>query len=124
MVPRTGSNYREDVGSFTILSGGRAIGSVESAKRVYTARGMPTTEAGLHTRGVSQVYISIGEVADGAVSVRAYHKPLVLLIWLGAIVMAAGGTLSLADRRHRIGVPARARRAALAEGVNASATPA
>ena len=36
---------------------------------------------------------------------RLYHKPLVLLIWLGAVVMALGGALSLSDRRLRIGAP-------------------
>ena len=50
--------------------------------------------------------------------VRLYFNPLVRLIWLGAIVMALGGALSLSDRRLRIGAPRRARRAAaLARGV-------
>jgi cytochrome c biogenesis factor len=31
--------------------------------------------------------------------VRLYHKPLVLLIWLGPVLMAFGGMLSLSDRR-------------------------
>ena len=43
---------------------------------------------------------------------RLYFNPLVRLIWLGAIVMALGGALSLSDRRLRIGAPGRARRAA------------
>jgi cytochrome c-type biogenesis protein CcmF len=29
----------------------------------------------------------------------------VLLIWLGAVVMALGGALSLSDRRLRVGAP-------------------
>jgi cytochrome c-type biogenesis protein CcmF len=41
--------------------------------------------------------------------VRLYHKPLVLLIWLGAVVMVIGGGLSLSDRRLRIGAPKPAR---------------
>ncbi len=40
---------------------------------------------------------------------RLYHKPLVLLIWLGTIVMVIGGTLSLTDRRLRVGAPKPAR---------------
>jgi cytochrome c-type biogenesis protein CcmF len=35
---------------------------------------------------------------------------MVTLIWLGAVVMMAGGTLSLLDRRLRVGAPARSRR--------------
>jgi cytochrome c-type biogenesis protein CcmF len=67
---------------------------------------MATTEAALLTRGVSQVYLSLGDNnADGSIAVRLYHKPLVLMIWLGAVVMAMGGALSLSDRRLRIGAP-------------------
>jgi len=41
--------------------------------------------------------------------VRLYYKPLVLLIWLGAVVMVVGGALSLSDRRLRVGAPKAAR---------------
>jgi hypothetical protein len=50
--------------------------------------------------------LSLGDTgADGSVSVRLYYKPMVLLIWLGAVVMAMGGALSLSDRRLRVGAP-------------------
>jgi len=71
---------------------------------------MPTTEAALMNRGLSQLYVSLGDVQpDGAIAVRLYHKPLVLLIWLGAVVMVMGGALSLSDRRWRVGAPRPAR---------------
>ena len=58
------------------------------------------------SRGLSQLYISLGDRnSDGSIAVRMYHKPLVLLIWLGAVVMALGGALSLSDRRLRVGAP-------------------
>ena len=44
-------------------------------------------------------------IADGTIPVRLYYKPLVLLIWLGAVVMVIGGALSLSDRRLRVGAP-------------------
>ncbi|MBO0766827.1 MAG: hypothetical protein J2P50_19860, partial [Hyphomicrobiaceae bacterium] len=50
-------------------------------------------------------------LADGAFVVRAYFNPLVRLIWLGALVMAIGGLLSLLDRRLRVGAPRRSSRA-------------
>jgi cytochrome c-type biogenesis protein CcmF len=62
------------------------------------------------TRGLSQLYVSLGEVKpDGSVAVRMYHKPMVLLIWLGPVAMAIGGALSLSDRRLRVGAPKPAR---------------
>ena len=103
---RAGANYRELVATFTVRRDGRVIGVMQPAKRTFAHREMSTTEAALKTRGLSQLYLSLGDInADGGVAVRAYYKPLVLLIWLGALVMAIGGALSLSDRRLRIGAP-------------------
>ncbi len=110
VVPRANANYREDVAVLRISHDGRELGTLETMKRLYLTRAMPTTEAGIMTVGLGQVYASLGEVQpDGSVGLRLYHKPLVLLIWLGAVVMALGGALSLTDRRLRIGAPARAK---------------
>jgi cytochrome c-type biogenesis protein CcmF len=110
VVPRTQANYREDVATLTVRRGGREIGTLETMKRVYVTRGTPTTEAGIMSVGLSQVYASFGDVqADGSVGIRLYHKPLILLIWLGAVVMAIGGAVSLTDRRLRVGAPVRAK---------------
>ena len=112
VVPRTGPNYREDVARLTAFQGAREIGPLETTKRIYTTRNMPTTEAGIMTLGVSQLYASFGDPQpDGSIGLRLFYKPLVLLIWLGPILMALGGALSLSDRRYRIGAPARARSA-------------
>jgi cytochrome c-type biogenesis protein CcmF len=107
MVNRDGSNYRETAAHFTVRKGGAVIGIMEPSKRVFPSRdGMSTTEAALLTRGFSQLYLSLGDSnADGSIALRLYHKPLVLLIWLGAVVMVLGGALSLSDRRLRIGAP-------------------
>ena len=79
---------------------------LEPSKRTFPQRQMSTTEAALLTRGASQIYLSLGDATpEGSVTVRLYHKPLVLLIWLGAAVMFLGGALSLSDRRLRIGAP-------------------
>jgi cytochrome c-type biogenesis protein CcmF len=110
IVPRTGSNYREDAATFTVWRSGRELGQLETMKRLYLTRGMPTTEAGIMTVGLSQVYISIGDAqADGSVGIRLYYKPLILMIWIGAVFMAAGAAFSLTDRRLRVGAPAKAR---------------
>ena len=76
------------------------------AKRTFVSRGSGTTESALMARGVSQLYLSIGEInPDGSVAIRLYYKPLVLLIWLGCVVMFIGGGFSLSDRRLRVGAP-------------------
>ena len=106
LVQRSGPNYREAAAKFTVRDAGVPIGIMEPSKRSFAARATTTTEAALMTRGLSQLYLSLGDVSeDGSISVRLYYKPMVLLIWLGAIVMALGAALSLSDRRLRIGVP-------------------
>ena len=110
VVPRTQANYREDVATLTVSRGGREIGAVETMKRIYVTRGTPTTEAGIMSVGLSQVYASFGDAQpDGSIGLRLYYKPLILLIWLGSVVMAFGGALSLTDRRLRVGAPVRAK---------------
>ena len=114
LLSRAGPNYRELLAKFTVKSDGAVIGVLEPAKRTFMARQSSTTEAALLTRGFSQIYLSLGDVStDGTIAVRLYHKPLVLLIWIGALVMAVGGGLSLSDRRLRVGAPRRARKPAL-----------
>jgi cytochrome c-type biogenesis protein CcmF len=104
---RPGPNYRDVVGRFTVRrTNGDLLGVMEPSRRTFPARNMATTEAALMRRGVSQIYLSLGDLApDGTVPVRLYFKPLVLLIWLGALIMFVGGGLSLSDRRLRIGAP-------------------
>jgi cytochrome c-type biogenesis protein CcmF len=109
---RNGPNYREFVAPMTIRSGGAVVATIEPARRQFATRQMATTQAGIATLGLGQIYVSIGDPdADGAAPTRLYWKPLVTLIWLGACLMALGGALSLADRRLRFGAPARAKSA-------------
>jgi cytochrome c-type biogenesis protein CcmF len=111
---RQGPNYRELAAQFTVRHAGDVVGVMEPSKRSFPSRDSETNEAALMTRGFAQLYLSLGDPApDGSVSLRLYYKPLVLLIWLGAVVMVIGGGLSLSDRRLRIGAPTPARRKAV-----------
>jgi cytochrome c-type biogenesis protein CcmF len=84
---------------------------------VFVASHTPTTESGIRTLGLGQLYLSLGDPGkDGSYVVRVWWKPLVTLIWFGGIVMMAGGAISVFDRRLRVGAPsARRAKAALAE---------
>ena len=114
LVSRPGPNFRELVAKFTVQRDGKTIGVLEPTKRTFQARNSSTTEAALLTRGFSQLYMSLGDAGtDGTIAVRLYHKPLVLLIWLGTVVMVLGGALSLTDRRLRVGAPRAAKKTAL-----------
>ncbi|XUY27537.1 heme lyase CcmF/NrfE family subunit [Agrobacterium sp. rho-8.1] len=108
-----GPNYTEDRGHFTARKGGIEAADVWSSKRLYTARRMPTTEAGIMTFGLSQLYVSLGDpMADGGMVVRIWWKPFILCIWGGTVFMIIGGLVSLSDRRLRVGAPRRKAKAA------------
>ena len=105
---RQGPNYSEEVAHFSVLLDGKVVAETDSAKRVYPARQMPTTEAGIISFGASQLYVSIGDkTEDGKLVVRVWWKPWILCIWGGALIMMAGGFVSLSDRRLRVGAPSR-----------------
>jgi cytochrome c-type biogenesis protein CcmF len=110
LLQRQGPNYREMIAQFNVSRDGQPVSVMTPSKRSFTTRGSSTTEAALLTRGASQLYISLGDAnAEGAIAVRIYYKPMVLLIWWGPVLMAFGGVLSLSDRRLRVGAPKPAR---------------
>jgi cytochrome c-type biogenesis protein CcmF len=105
-----GPNYQEQVGAFTVLSRGREVTKLEPSKRAYIVQKMPTTETGIYHAWTGDLYLAIGdELKEGAYTVRLYFNPFVRLIWLGCLVMAFGGVVSLSDRRLRVGAPRRKR---------------
>ncbi len=71
LVPRQGPNYRELIAKFTVRRGGEIIGTLEPSKRSFPSRGTSTTEAALMTRGVSQLYLSLGDPNAGWLDRRA-----------------------------------------------------
>ncbi|MFN0317369.1 MAG: heme lyase CcmF/NrfE family subunit [Burkholderiales bacterium] len=99
----TGPNYRAMRGDFQVSKNGNEVARLSPEKRIYLARGMPMTEAGIDPGFTRDLYVSLGEaMEDGAWSVRLYVKPMVRWIWGGALLMALGGIVAASDRRYRI----------------------
>ena len=74
-------------------------------KRFYFVQRNTMTEAAIDAGFFRDLYVAMGEPLDGdAWAVRLYHKPFVRWIWLGALLMAAGGLLAASDRRYRLKV--------------------
>jgi cytochrome c-type biogenesis protein CcmF len=106
-----GPNYGEQTGRFLVTRDGAPVAELTPSKRLYDAPRQATTEAAIHVSWRGDLYLVLGDaLADGGFVVRAYFNPLVRLIWIGALVMAIGGTLSLLDRRLRVGAPRRSAR--------------
>jgi cytochrome c-type biogenesis protein CcmF len=103
-----GPNYIADTAQLAVLKDGRQVAVLRPEKRLYPVQGMPTTEAAIDRGLTRDLYVALGdEQAGGGWALRTYVKPFANWIWIGAIIMAAGGTISLTDRRYRVGTPAR-----------------
>ncbi len=115
-----GPNYTARRASMTVTRDGAPVTVMHPEKRSYTTPPQTTTEAAIHTTLLADLYAVLGDPAapsgKGATpagwTVRLYHNPLVPWIWIGAVIMVLGGLISLTDRRHRVGAPARKSRPA------------
>ncbi len=99
-----GPNFNGLRGHFEVKrEGSERSFSMFPEKRIYAVQKMPMTEAAIDIGFTRDLYVSIGEVIDAQTfTVRLYHKPFVDWIWGGALLMALGGVLAVADRRYRI----------------------
>ncbi|MDH5411283.1 MAG: c-type cytochrome biogenesis protein CcmF, partial [Alphaproteobacteria bacterium] len=93
--------------TFTVRRDGEIYTVLEPEKRSYIVQRRETTEAAIHTTFMKDLYVVLGDEADGAWVTRIYYNPLVPWMWMGSLIMVLGGTLSLSDRRLRVGAPKR-----------------
>jgi cytochrome c-type biogenesis protein CcmF len=99
-------NYRSDEGRFTVSRNGKYVATLTPERRFYPTQKQTTTEAAIHTNWLSDVYVALGDPNEaGQWTVRMYHHPFVPWIWIGCLMMVAGGLASLSDRRLRVGAP-------------------
>ena len=108
-----GKNYDAERGLIHVTRAGAPVCEAKPERRVYEADGQTTSEVAICYRGFSHLYIVLGERRAAAGKpvwlVRGYWNPLATLLFLGPVIMALGGLVSLSDRRLRLGVAARRR---------------
>lgn len=104
-----GPNYMADEAYITVSHNGKALDDMRPQKRRYIARGNMMTEVALDAGLFRDIYVAMGEpLADNAWAMRVHVKPFVRWIWLGALMMALGSCLAVADKRYRKRSPAKA----------------
>ena len=98
----TGPNYQSKLGTLQVFKETQPIATLHPEKRVYLVDKNPMTEAAIDPGFRRDLYVALGEpLAAGGWSLRLQYKPAVRWIWLGSLLMAAGGLLAAADRRYR-----------------------
>ncbi|SEW08361.1 cytochrome c-type biogenesis protein CcmF [Aliiroseovarius sediminilitoris] len=98
-----GPNYLSTKAEMLVTENGREITTLYPEKRVYPVQAIPTTEAAISNGFWRDIYLVIGDPQEGgAWAVRTFIKPFTNWIWMGTMMMALGGVLSLTDRRFRV----------------------
>lgn len=98
-----GPNYFADVGDVIVRKNGHEIVRLRPQKRSYFSGGNIMTEADIDAGFFRDIYVALGEQLDNSDwAVRIHFKPVVRWIWLGAIFMAFGGALAIADKRYKV----------------------
>ena len=101
-TPVTGPNYIGDEAQIMVRRNDADIEVLYPQRRVYLASGTPSTEMAIDAGFLRDLFVTLGEEKEsGAWSMTIYVKPFVRWIWLGAILMAFGGTLAAGDKRYR-----------------------
>ncbi|MDE2789009.1 MAG: heme lyase CcmF/NrfE family subunit [Paracoccaceae bacterium] len=107
---RIGANYLSVTGTFDVVRAGSPVAVLSPEKRTYLVSSTNTTEAAIDVGFWRDLYMVLGDRQDdGRWVVRTYVKPMAVWIWSGVALMAAGGLISLSDRRFRIGAGNRRR---------------
>ena len=98
-----GANWYSDESALSVRSGQRSA-VLTPSKRYYPAARMPTTETAILKSLRGDLYVAMGDrrVVDGNVlwTFRVYYNPLIDLVFLGVVLMALGGGLSMVGARQ------------------------
>jgi cytochrome c-type biogenesis protein CcmF len=98
-----------------VRHGGKEVAVLTPQKRNYWVQQSAMTEASISARWDRDLFAAMGEdLGNQTWSLRLQVRPMIQLVWFGAIIMMLGGILSGLDRRYR--VPKEARDAELAAG--------
>lgn len=97
----------------SLAKSGENLETLSAQIRAYEEQPLPIPEPALRTTPSGDVVVAISRVADDAsvVEVRVFVRPLVLWVWVGGLLIALSGVLSLVSTG---GVFARRRRPATA----------
>ncbi len=99
----SGDNYQASKVNFEVYKDNQLVNQLSPEKRHYVTGKQMMTEAAIDPSLWRDIYISLGEPLDKSRqvwAVRIYVKPFIRWIWLGTLLMGAGGLLAALDKRY------------------------
>ncbi|KTA79935.1 heme lyase NrfEFG subunit NrfE [Aeromonas salmonicida] len=98
--PLLGPNYTAERITLSVHKGAKEVARLMPERRHYSVRTMNMNEPGIAWGLFGDLYVVLGEkMGSDAYAMRLHYKPLVRWIWLGGMLMMAGGALRLSGRR-------------------------
>jgi cytochrome c-type biogenesis protein CcmF len=107
VIDAPGPNFFAREAIVAVSRHGRQVARLAPELRKFPVQQVTTNEARISTNLFRDLYAVLGDERDGGAVLRLHWNFLAPWIWLGALIMALGGLLSLSDRRLRVGAPAR-----------------
>jgi cytochrome c-type biogenesis protein CcmF len=99
VIERDGPNFAGRQAQVALLDGDQVKAVMRPEQRIYTASGQDVSVTAIRTTGLRDLYLALGDNrGNGRWTLRAYVSPLAPLIWIGGLVMALGGIISLFAR--------------------------
>jgi cytochrome c-type biogenesis protein CcmF len=89
-------NFLMRQGKFSVIKNGGELAVLLPEVRYYPVEKSNTTESDIYYTLFSNIYIAMGDSdGKGGFVVRVYYKPMINLVWLGCVLMGAGGLVGL-----------------------------
>jgi cytochrome c-type biogenesis protein CcmF len=104
-----GPNYAAREATIFVQHDGVPLLLMHPQRRSFPLQRQTTSDVAISTNFLRDLYVVLGEEHDGTAVLRLHVNILAPWIWIGAVIMAGGGMLSLLDRRLRVGAPSRLR---------------
>ena len=99
-----GPNFLALKANFSVYNNKKKhITTLNPENRFYPITGNFTSEVSIHTNILRDLYIVLGQGnIDNGWTVRVYYNPLVIWIWIGALIIFLGGIISTIQNLKKI----------------------
>ena len=97
--PVAGSNWTAVEATLEVRRGGESVAVLRPQSRMFVAPAQETSESGRAGWWTGELYSVLGQPdGTGQWQIHLWFKPMVRLIWWGALLMTFGGLLALGNR--------------------------
>lgn len=102
ITKKNGPNFIEKEATIALTQNQSSLIYAYPSERFFPTRKSTKNESSLTRMGLSHLALTLVQIGDNDVSVRAYWKPWILLLWISGGIMAWGGLLTLFDLLRKL----------------------